>query len=58
MYSLQVRAKIANGLLGDTMHDYRTWLKLCLKAQRQCTAAFCYAVLHHIPVNIWEPNHD
>ena len=33
-------------------------LKLCLRAQRQAAAAFAWALLHHIPVSIWEQRND
>jgi hypothetical protein len=36
------------------MRDYRQFLRLCLRARRQATAAFCYAVLHHVPVTVYE----
>jgi hypothetical protein len=27
---------------------------LCMRAQRQALAAFIWAIVHHIPVTIWE----
>lgn len=31
-------------------------IALCFKAQHQATAALCWAMLHHIPLTLWEPN--
>jgi hypothetical protein len=33
-------------------------LKLCLKAQAQAVAAFCWALLHHYPVSIYNPKEN
>lgn len=51
MYFSPGRAKPVNVSLGG-MANSRFNAALCYRAQRQATAAFCYAVLHNIPMAI------